>query len=102
MSSEHELDASRIHHDWDRSREPVLAISPGDVVHFELPMAGDRQVFETSTVGEVVWDFETIYNLGGPIFVEGASPGDALEVEILELSPGPWGWATIIPGRSAR
>ena len=98
MSSEHRLDASRIHHDWDRSREPALVIRPGDVVHFELPMAGDRQVFETSTVDEVVWDFETIYNLGGPIFVEGASPGDTLEVEILELSPGPWGWATIIPG----
>jgi len=30
--------------------------------------------------------------------VEGASPGDTLEVEILELSPGPWGWSTIIPG----
>ena len=98
MSREHRLDASRIHHDWDRSREPALVISPGDVVHFELPMAGERQVFETSTVDEVVWDFETIYNLGGPIFVEGASPGDTLEVEILELEPGPWGWATIIPG----
>ena len=98
MSREHRLDASRIHHDWDRSREPAIAISPGDVVHFELPMAGERQVFETSAVEEVVWDFETIYNLGGPIFIEGASPGDTLEVEILELEPGPWGWATIIPG----
>ena len=98
MSREHRLDASRIHHDWDRSREPALVIRPGDVVRFELPMAGERQVFETSTVDEVVWDFETIYNLGGPIFVEGASPGDTLEVEILELEPGPWGWATIIPG----
>jgi len=97
MSREHRLDASRIHHDWDRSREPVLAISPGDVVHFELPMAGDRQVFETSKVDEVVWDFETIYNLAGPIFVEGASSGDTLEVEILELHPGTWGWTAVIP-----
>src|SRR5215212_8459817 len=68
MSRQHRLDAGRIHHDWDRSREPALVIRPGDVVSFELPMAGERQVFETS------------------------------EVEILELEPGPWGWATIIPG----
>jgi acetamidase/formamidase len=40
MSTEHSLDASRVHHDWDNSPEPVLAIQPGDVVEFELLMAG--------------------------------------------------------------
>jgi acetamidase/formamidase len=97
MSTEHSLDASRIHHDWDNSREPVLSVQPGDVVDFELLMAGARQVFETSTVDEVEWDFDTIYNLTGPIFVDGAAPGDTLEIAILELEPGPWGWATLIP-----
>ena len=28
MSREHTLDASQIHHDWDASRDPVLAIEP--------------------------------------------------------------------------
>ena len=97
MSSEHGLDASRIHHDWDNSRDPLLVIRSGDVVHFDLPITGEGQVAETSTVDEVQWDFETIYNLAGPIFVEEASPGDTLEVEILELSTGPWGWTTVIP-----
>lgn len=97
MSSEHWLDASQVHHDWDRDRAPVLAIRPSDVVHLELPMAGDGQVDETSTAVDVVWDFETIYNLAGPVFVEGASPGDTLEVEIIGLEPGPWGWTTFIP-----
>jgi acetamidase/formamidase len=60
MSTQHSLDARRVHHDWDNSREPVLAIQPGDVVDFELLMAGARQVFETSTVDEVDWDFDTI------------------------------------------
>ena len=97
MSTEHSLDASRVHHDWDRDRAPVLAIRPGDVVHFELPMAGDGQVDETSTAADVLWDFETIYNLARPVFVEGAAPGDTLEVQILELEQGPWGWTTFIP-----
>jgi acetamidase/formamidase len=98
MSREHTLDASRIHHDWDAAREPVLAIEPGDVVHFDLLMAGHGQVEETSTVDEVLWDFDTIYNLAGPLRVEGAHPGQTLEIEILELAPGPWGWTTFIPG----
>lgn len=97
MSREHTLDATRIHHDWDASREPALAVSSGDVVHLDLPITGAGQVTETSTVGDVEWDFATIYNLGGPIHVEGALPGQTLEVEVLDLVPGPWGWTTVIP-----
>ena len=97
MSNEYSIHATQIHHNWDNSREPVLVVEPGDVVHFELPMTGDGQVTESSTVDEVTWNFDTIYNLGGPIFVQGAQQGDTLEVEILELEPGPWGWTTVIP-----
>jgi acetamidase/formamidase len=97
VSNEHSIDATQIHHNWDNSREPVLVVEPGDVVHFELPMTGDGQVTESSTVDEVTWNFDTIYNLGGPVFVQGAHQGDTLEVEILELQPGPWGWTTVIP-----
>ena len=97
MATEHTLDATRVHHDWDRSREPVLAVHPGDVVRFDLPVTGEGQVTETSSIDEVQWDFETIYNLAGPILVEGASPGDTLEVEILELQPGAWGWTAVLP-----
>jgi acetamidase/formamidase len=98
MSKEHDLAASNIHHDWDSKRPPVLTIESGDVVHFDLLMAGHGQVHEISTVDEVVWDFETIYNLAGPIAVAGAAPGQTLEVEVLALTPGPWGWTTFIPG----
>ena len=44
-------------------------IRPGDVVHFELPVTGEGHVAESSSVDEVEWDFETIYNLAGSIFV---------------------------------
>lgn len=98
MGNEHRLGTTDIHHDWDRSREPALMIRPDDVVHFDLPITGEGQVAETSTIDEVVWDFDTIYNLAGPVFVDGAQPGDTLEVEVLELTPGPWGWTTVIPG----
>ena len=73
--SEHTLEGTLIHHDWDASREPVLSIASGDVVHFDLQMAGERQVEETSRIEDVVWDFDTIYNLAGPIFRRGSAAG---------------------------
>ena len=97
MSREHTVGASQIHHDWDASREPVVTIESGDVVHFDLPITGEGQVTETSTAADVVWDFDTIYNLAGPVHVAGAARGDTLEVEILELHPGGWGWTAVIP-----
>lgn len=98
MGDEHRIGPPHIHHDWDRDREPAVAIGPGDTVRFDLPITGEGQVTESSTVDEVSWDFDTIYNLAGPVFVEGARPGDTLEVEILDLTPGPWGWTTFMPG----
>jgi acetamidase/formamidase len=97
MGKEHVLDGSLIHHDWNNEHEPVLRIASGDVVHFALQMAASGQVLEQSSVEDVVWDFDTIYNLAGPIEVEGAAPGDTLEVEILSLAPGSWGWTAVIP-----
>ena len=95
--AEHVFDASVYHHAWDRELEPALAIAPGDVVHFDLLMAGARQVHEGATFEECAFDFDTLYNLAGPIHVEGARPGDTLAVEILSLEPGDWGWCVILP-----
>jgi acetamidase/formamidase len=97
MSREHVLDRTHIHHDWDNAHEPVLSVASGDVVHLDLLMAGHGQVHEDSAIEDVVWDFDTIYNLAGPIHVEGASAGDTLRVEIVSLTPGDWGWTAVIP-----
>jgi acetamidase/formamidase len=83
---------------WDRGLAPLLRISPGDIVDFELHMAGKGQVSEGAAAEEVTWDFETIYNLTGPVWIEGAQPGDTLEVKVLSLQPGDWGWTAVIPG----
>lgn len=94
---EHVIDATRIHHAWDNSLESVLAIQPGDTVHYDLLMAGEGQVREGATVEETRFDFDTIYNLSGPLYVEGAEPGDTLEIEIISLEPGEWGWTVVLP-----
>src|SRR4029077_17523480 len=95
--AEHVFDASVYHHAWNRDLEPALAIAPGDVVHFDLLMAGDRQVQEGAAFEDCAFDFDTLYNLAGPVHIEGAEPGDTLSVEILSLETGDWGWCVILP-----
>jgi acetamidase/formamidase len=43
-------------------------------------------------------DRDRIHALTGPIFVEGAEPGDVLQVDILELAHQGWGWSSVVSG----
>src|SRR4029077_20842704 len=43
-------------------------------------------------------DQDRIHALTGPIFIDGAMPGDVLEVEIRSIRHFGWGWSSIIPG----
>ena len=95
--TEHVIDPTKIHHCWDNSLAATLRIASGDVVHFDLLMAGDGQVEKGWKVEQTKFDFDTMYNLLGPIHVDGARPGDTLEVEIVSLTPGDWGWTTVGP-----
>lgn len=94
---EHRIDPQRIHHSWDKALQPSLRIASGDTVHYDLLMAGHGQVHEGATFEQTRFDFDTLYNLLGPLYVEGAGPGDTLRVDILELEPGDWGWCVILP-----
>jgi acetamidase/formamidase len=61
-------------------------------------MAGDGQVGNGWPYERAKFDWDTLYNLLGPIDVGGAQPGDTLEVEVLTLEPGEWGWCAVLPG----
>ncbi len=41
---EHVIDPTRVHHAWNRDREPTLRIADGDSVRFALWMAGAEQI----------------------------------------------------------
>jgi acetamidase/formamidase len=94
---EHRIDATRFHHGWDRDLEPTLTIASGDVVEYDHQMAGAGQIHEGDSYADTTFDFASIYRLLGPVYVEGAQPGDTLRVDILELEPGEWGWCGIEP-----
>ena len=95
--AEHTIDPTIIHHRWIKDLEPALRIQSGDTVNYDLMVAGDPNIAEGQTAEQARFDWETIYNLSGPLYVEGAEPGDTLEIELLSLQPGDWGWAAILP-----
>jgi acetamidase/formamidase len=95
----HHLDDSQPHAFWDNSYPPRLRIQPGDTVVFETLEASANQVRPQSSHDAVAHlDFGVIHPLTGPVYVEGAEPGDGLSVEITSLKHKGWGWNAVIPG----
>ena len=61
--------------------------------------ASNGQLTAASTVADIATlDFANVDQVCGPVFVEGAEPGDTLQVELLDFQPGDWGWTAAIPG----
>ena len=96
---EHSIGRNTFHYKWDNSIPPAVEIDSGDIVHFETEEVTGGQLKKgdpASKLGSL--DFDRLYPLGGPVYVKGAEPGDVLEVDILDLEPGSWGWTAILPG----
>jgi acetamidase/formamidase len=94
----HELGADSPHYYWDNSIVPVVEIEPGDRVLFEMRDAGDGQVYPGVTLEKFSQRVFKGHPLTGPVFVKGAKPGDALEIEVLEIDTADWGWTGFRPG----
>src|SRR3984957_6377507 len=99
MATAHRHTIHRHHYGWDRSFAPVARIAPGESLEFEVVDAAGGQLGETSTVGDVSrLDFAKINPVTGPVFIDGAEPGDVLKITLLSFVPSGWGWTANIPG----
>ena len=95
----HTLSANPTHSVWNRDLPPRLTISPGDTVHFECLDASGGQVTPESTVQDfLAIERDRIHALTGPVFIDGAEPGDVLEVGVLAVNHKGWGWTSTISG----
>ncbi len=84
---------------WDHSIAPIASVQSGETISFDLLDASCGQIVEESTVEAIhTLDFSRVDQVNGPVYVEGAQPGDALEIEFVDLQPSAWGWTAIIPG----
>jgi acetamidase/formamidase len=93
------LHSAHSHFGWDNSLDPALTIAPGETVEFDIVDASGGQVSPDSTVEAVAnFDFARLNPVSGPLWVDGAQPGDALSVRIVGFEPSGWGWTANIPG----
>lgn len=100
----HTIHAAQHHFGWDNSIEPVLRTEPGQTILFHCKDSAAGQLGPDSTVDNVATlDFSKINPVSGPIWVEGAEPGDALKITLDSFTPqlrdgSGFGWTANIPG----
>jgi acetamidase/formamidase len=94
--------------------KPVLTVKPGETVTMDTIVGIPDMLVELgASRDEPIREMEEMYAkvkdrgpgphfLTGPVAVEGAMPGDVLEVEILEIRlRSPYGWMMFQPGAGA-
>lgn len=92
-------DAHTGHNRYHPDIAPILEVENGAVVEFETRDAIDGHLGPGTTEADLATlDTGAIHPLTGPVFVKGAEPGDALEVEFLEITPGDHAISAILPG----
>ncbi|HET7224372.1 MAG TPA: acetamidase/formamidase family protein [Candidatus Eisenbacteria bacterium] len=92
--------ARTVHGHFSRELPPVLTIAPGDTVRFTTLDAG-WGVVESPDPFAPAPRFpgrdrqrDPGHALCGPVAIEGARAGDTLEVRILSVRTGRWGWSS--------
>ncbi|WP_424981436.1 acetamidase/formamidase family protein [Maritalea sp. S77] len=87
------------HFGWDNSIVPVQTVAPGTTLEFECIDSSGGQITPESTTADIAkLDFAKINPVSGPIFIDGAEPGDAIKVKIEGFGPSGFGWTANIPG----
>ncbi len=95
-----EPDVRNLHGIFSCDIEPILTVESGDtVIYNKIPDAAWNsrpRRFEGDEPERIPRDPQVNpgHCLVGPIFVKDAEPGDVLEVQIVELIPGQYGWTS--------
>lgn len=92
------LTNEQTHDKFSRTIAPAVRVPSGSIIEAFTHEATGGQVTPTSTVEDAAKvDWDKIHTLTGPVYVEGAEPGDVLAVRLIELEPADWGWMEIHP-----
>lgn len=94
----HHLDDSTSQPYWDNSVEPRLVIEPGDTVVFECLEASGQYSINSTVTDYLNADRSLVHALNGSVYINGSEPGDALQVDILDMQHKGWGWSAFRPG----
>ncbi len=87
-------------YEFSATSQPVATVVPGDRFVVETHDTSTGRVHRAEDMPEFVRvrDPLKVNPAAGPIFIEGASPGDDLVVEILDIRLQPYGFVRILAG----
>ncbi len=88
---------------FNNAQPPVLHVASGDTIVFETMMHSHNQVVPGTTIEQIKklrTDFpgRGPHTLTGPVYIEGAEPGDVLKVRINKIVPRAYGTNFNVPG----
>jgi acetamidase/formamidase len=96
------LTKDQTHNKFSSLIEPVLKVEDGAIVEAFTEEAADEQIKPGMTHEEFDsledYDANLVHPLTGPVYVEGAMPGDVLKVTLHVIEIGDWGWTRIVNG----
>ncbi len=91
--------AEHAHNRWHPDIPPVVHARPGDTLTLECRDGLAGQLTRESTHADCDGpDLGGAHPLTGPIFVEGAAPGDVLDVELVAYETPEFGVNAVLPG----
>jgi formamidase len=87
------------HNRWHPNLEPVRTIASGETVTVTTREGTDGVIGPASTHADLSrLDLGRAHQLSGPFAIDGAEPGDLLEVEFCDFAAAPFGFTAIFPG----
>ena len=87
------------HNRWHPDIKPVAEVDPGQIIGIETRDAFDGQFSHDTEKEEVAGcNLHLVHPLTGPVYVNGAEPGDLLEVKVHEVVPEAFGFTVQVPG----
>ena len=87
------------HNRWHPDIKPAAEVDPGQIIGMETRDAFDGQFDMDSDAARVAaCNLDLVHPLTGPVYVNGAEPGDLLEIKIHEVAPQPIGFTVQVPG----
>lgn len=96
---EYFLRQDQTHNKFSRAIPPAIRVPSGAVIQAKTEEATDQQLALDSTADTINGiDNDLIHPLSGPVYVEGAEPGDVLKVTLHKIELGNWGWNAVFPG----
>jgi formamidase len=91
--------ADKGHNRWHPDIAPVVRIASGSSVAMETIDGVDGQIRPGTTAADLAsLEMGRVHPLTGPVYVEGAQPGDLLAVKIEQIVTANRGFTVIMPG----